>query len=463
MQSPSEINIPAYFHWDIRNVKECYSMTSGTGAPALKTISGVSGPATNSFPYTGSSRWYCIDLNGNRYPANPDQFIEAKRIVEAPLTAPELTKPAGIYNTGLRVTVIQQPGITYRYSLNGSEVNQYAPVLNAPLTINSTATLRVRAYRAGFNPGPETIATYTIVGSPKVQRFEWVPQTVDIYNSSYFYWDIRNVKECYSTTSGVGIPELKPVNGTYGPFVNAVPISGSSKWYCIDLNGNRLPTDPTKFLDAPRVVESPLTAPQLTPAAGAYSASVQVSVLSQPNLTYRYTINGDAVTSGSPAFSNPVTISSLTNLRVKAFRDGFNPSPETNVFYNIILVPVAAPEINPSGGAFSTPVSVALKPKTAGAQTRYTTNGSDVTASSNLYSTPFMVTVNTTVKARSFKSGMADSALSSANFVITPPKIVTYKYDALGRLTEVTDAINGNRLYRYDAAGNRIDVSVVNH
>lgn len=41
------------------------------------------------------------------------------------------------------------------------------------------------------------------------------------------------------------------------------------------------------------------------------------------------------------------------------------------------------------------------------------------------------------------------------NLDITPV-IVTYQYDALGRLKEVTDPKNGNRNYTYDKAGNRI-------
>jgi hypothetical protein len=35
-----------------------------------------------------------------------------------------------------------------------------------------------------------------------------------------------------------------------------------------------------------------------------------------------------------------------------------------------------------------------------------------------------------------------------------------YTYDALGRLTFVEDPVNGNRDYDYDAAGNRVLVSV---
>jgi len=40
------------------------------------------------------------------------------------------------------------------------------------------------------------------------------------------------------------------------------------------------------------------------------------------------------------------------------------------------------------------------------------------------------------------------------------PKTTTYTYDALGRLTFVTDSQNGNRDYDYDKAGNRLLVAV---
>jgi hypothetical protein len=39
---------------------------------------------------------------------------------------------------------------------------------------------------------------------------------------------------------------------------------------------------------------------------------------------------------------------------------------------------------------------------------------------------------------------------------------VKYKYDVLGRVTFVEDPVNGNRDYDYDAAGNRMQVSVGN-
>jgi hypothetical protein len=77
-------------------------------------------------------------------------------------------------------------------------------------------------------------------------------------------------------------------------------------------------------------------------------------------------------------------------------------------------VPTVA--ISPNGGSFTGSVSVSLSTATSGATIRYTTNGSDPTASSTLYSAPFTLTSSATVKARAFKSAMTDSAVASATF-----------------------------------------------
>lgn len=41
----------------------------------------------------------------------------------------------------------------------------------------------------------------------------------------------------------------------------------------------------------------------------------------------------------------------------------------------------------------------------------------------------------------------------------TKAQTIKYKYDALGRVTFVEDATNGNRDYDYDAAGNRLNIA----
>lgn len=52
------------------------------------------------------------------------------------------------------------------------------------------------------------------------------------------------------------------------------------------------------------------------------------------------------------------------------------------------------------------------------------------------------------------------SSLIFSSEVYSQAKTTTYTYDALGRLTFVTDPVNGNRDYDYDKAGNRLNVAV---
>lgn len=435
-----ETNKYAYFYWDIRNVKDCYSVNSSTGQTELKAISGTAGPATNAFPYVGKSRWFCIDLNGKRYPSDPSAYLEATRIVEAPLTAPVLTRKTGTYNKGLQVGVESGTQLTYRYTLNGSSVTESSPILSGGLIINTTSTLKVRSYRTGFNPSPEASAIYTIVSDPVVQRFEWVPKTVETNKNAYFYWDIRNVKECYSVASGSGTSERKAISGSAGPATNAFPYIGTSKWYCFDLNGNRYPRDQTKFIEALRIVEAPLSAPVLQPGSGQYQQSVNVTLSPAANVVYRYTLNGSTVTEQSSIIPSQLIFTNSVTLKVKGFRAGFNPSAETVAAYDIVNGAAATPLFSPETGSYLSPLVVALSSTTAAATIRYTVDGSDVTAGSSIYTVPLTLYKSATIKAKSFKAGLAASPQNAAIFTLNENSQVTYLHtDVLGSVTAESD------------------------
>jgi len=77
----------------------------------------------------------------------------------------------------------------------------------------------------------------------------------------------------------------------------------------------------------------------------------------------------------------------------------------------------ATPQITPPGGYFGAPVNVTLTSATAGASIFYTTNGTDPTQSSTLYTTPFSITSTSTVKARAFAPAHEPSTIATANFV----------------------------------------------
>jgi len=79
---------------------------------------------------------------------------------------------------------------------------------------------------------------------------------------------------------------------------------------------------------------------------------------------------------------------------------------------------VAKPSFSVVGGTYPTTQNVAITTATAGATIRYTTNGTEPTSSSTVYSGAIVISKTTTLKAKAFKSGMNDSATVTATYTI---------------------------------------------
>ncbi|KKW13561.1 MAG: hypothetical protein UY53_C0011G0026, partial [Parcubacteria group bacterium GW2011_GWA2_50_10] len=81
---------------------------------------------------------------------------------------------------------------------------------------------------------------------------------------------------------------------------------------------------------------------------------------------------------------------------------------------------VATPTISPNGGTFSGNVTVTISTATAGADIRYTIDGSTPTMDSPVYTGPFTLSSTATVKAFATLVEMNSSAVATANFTVTP-------------------------------------------
>ncbi len=80
---------------------------------------------------------------------------------------------------------------------------------------------------------------------------------------------------------------------------------------------------------------------------------------------------------------------------------------------------VAAPAFNPAGGTYTSAQSVTVSSVTSGASIRYTTNGTTPTSTTGtVYSGPLTISATTALKAIAYKSGMSDSAITSATYTI---------------------------------------------
>jgi hypothetical protein len=128
-------------------------------------------------------------------------------------------------------------------------------------------------------------------------------------------------------------------------------------------------------------------------------------------------INGDR-------YYSPITISEDTTRLAMAFADGKNDSEPVMEIYSITEgeLPAAAPvTANPSGGTITSGAAISLSTATAGATIRYTTDSSEPTESSAVYTAPIPLFMDTTVKAKAFKDGMAPGGTSVFRYTVTIP------------------------------------------
>ncbi len=160
--------------------------------------------------------------------------------------------------------------------------------------------------------------------------------------------------------------------------------------------------------------------PVFSPAAGTYTSAQSVTITSATSgAEIRYTTDGSEPTTSSSLYTAPLTISTTTTVKAKAFKSGMTASATATAAYTISSTQtVASPVFNPAGGTYTSTQSVTITCATSGAQIRYTTDGTEPTASSALYSAALTISSTTTVKAKAFVSGMTSSATISQTYTI---------------------------------------------
>ena len=98
---------------------------------------------------------------------------------------------------------------------------------------------------------------------------------------------------------------------------------------------------------------------------------------------------------------------------VIVFTASLNQVRATKIIVTVGEDCLAAPMIKPGSGTYYAPFEVSITCLTSGAQIYYTTDGSNPTTSSTLYTTPFIVSANTTLKAVSVLDGEVSDVVTA--------------------------------------------------
>jgi hypothetical protein len=171
------------------------------------------------------------------------------------------------------------------------------------------------------------------------------------------------------------------------------------------------------------VFETGTVAPVVPSVVAGPYASAQTIILSTTTTGAKiyFTADNSDPTSSSTAteYTGPLTFSSTVALKAYASKAGMNNSPIFSGNYIIDLSnAVATPTSSLPGGTYTSNQNVTLSSATPGAAIYYTTDGTDPTTSSILYTGSISISATTALKAMAVKPAMTNSGIFTAQYTM---------------------------------------------
>ncbi len=340
----------------------------------------------------------------------PSATATATYTITGTVATPTFNPSGGTYPTTQKVTLsCATAGADIYYTLDGSTPTQSSSFYLDPITINSSATLKARAFKADWAPSAVDSAIYIITGTVATPTFN-PPTGIYTYAQSVAI-------SCLTT--GVTIRYT----------LDASEPSESSTVYSTPLQISATTTvkakafyegwTPSATAAADYTITGAVATPTFDPPGGTYPTA-QTVTLSCATLgaAIYYTLDGSTPTQSYSLYSQPITISSSATLKARAFKADWLPSAVDSAVY-IITGTVATPTFQPPAGTYTTAQSVTISCLTAGATIRYTMDASEPSETSEIYTAPLQVATTTTVKAKAFYEGWTPSATAAAAYTIT--------------------------------------------
>ncbi len=322
-------------------------------------------------------------------------------------TQPTFGIADGLYYNSFELSIATPTsGASIRYTTDGTAPTENSTLYTEPITISATTVIKAQAYKSGWTSSTVGTANYELKIVATV--FNPIPGTFSTPQSVTITTTTPGTTIHYTTdgsdptvnSSSYSAPVLISVNST----LKAVAMK--SGWTSSNITSGLYSYD--------------VSQPTFNPVAGSYSVPQDVVIsCSTQSAEIRYTTDGSTPTVKSTLYVAPVAVSVSTTLKAKAYRIGWNGSPIATASYSINPTQtVATPTINPIGANYNSIQSVVLSCTTFGASIRYTSDNSEPTSASTLYSKPVTAAATTTLKAKAFKLGWFDSQTASETYTI---------------------------------------------
>ncbi len=326
-------------------------------------------------------------------------------------STPVFNLAAGEYTGTQNVTVtITTAGATIRYTTNGAEPTETDATVasGSSVSVDKNMTLKAKAFKSGLAPSNTNAVAYTIKAhAPQMSPGGGTYGTAQSVSLS-------------TTTSGASIrytTDGSEPNGGSTLYTGAINIATSTT-----LRAKAFKTDLVDSSATTAVYTmsfGTLTAPVMTPTPpGTHLSSVAVTMEAAGIATIRYTTNGSEPTGTSTVYTSPVTLTTTTTLKAKAFHADYTASSTTTGVYTI---KVPNPTVSLAGGTYSAGQTITVSNSLSGAAIHYTLDGATPTTSDPSIPSGNAITLlaTLTLKAKAFKTGCDPSDVLTEAYTVT--------------------------------------------
>jgi hypothetical protein len=347
-----------------------------------------------------------------------------------------------------------------RYTLDGTEPTETSAVYSAPIHINSTTTLKAKAWKEGMEPSFMAVATYSFppvvdnIAAFKAANTETNNTVYKISGDVTFVFRSGRYMIVEDASAALMIYDnSNPViTTTYneGDVISGGVFGSYSLYHGM---AEMVPARNTAEASSTTGAVTPLVA--TIPALVSQYSTLECRLVTVQNVTF---LDNGKFVNGTDTMVYYDNFNAINNAPEQgdmgsvtgfvAIRDGqvrLYPRDD-NDFSIQVMEQVATPVITPASGTYEGSVNVSISCATEGAIIYYTLDGTDPDEESGDYGGSFVIAATSvqaspvTVKAIAMKAGMLNSEMASATYTITTVGI----HDMQQQVSIYPNPTNGN-------------------
>jgi len=340
----------------------------------------------------------------------PSSVATGDYVITGYVAEPTFSPLPGTYATPQNVTLAcAADGAVIHYTTDGSDPTENSPVYESPIAVTSGMSIRARAFKTEWMPSAVLTGNYIITGTVDAPLFSpspgtfTMPQEVKLSSAS-------SGASVYYTTDGSDPSESSRF------YTAAISISSTTTIRAKAFKEDWMPSP--ESVGTYTIIETVAT-PVFSPSPGTYVThrEAELTCATSDAVIY-YTTDGSDPTEDSIAYTSSIPVSETTTIRAKAFKtDWISSNTETGTY--IITGTLEPPVLSLSSDVYTAPQTVELSCSTPEAVIRYTTDESDPTEDSPVYSSPISVDQTMTIRAKAFRADWASSDTETGHYIIT--------------------------------------------